>query len=402
MGVPGTGAQVGLLGRDRELAALERALATTRAGGGAVLVLRGEAGIGKTALLDYAAGRAVGFRTAAIAGVESEMKLPFAGLQQLCTFTGTLGRLPDLPEPQRDALSVVFGPREGEAPNRYLVGLVALGLFAGAAEVQPLACLIDDAQWLDEESKAALVFVARRLMAERIALIFALREPDDHHELAGLPELIVDGLGESDARALLASALRVPLDPLVRGRIVAEAQGNPMALLQLPQAPAELAGGFWLPGGRPLASRIEDAFYQRVRSLSRDSRRLLLTSAAEPTGDACLLWRAAGLQQIPEDAAAPAEAAEVVEYGTRVRFHTPWCARPSIRGRPRRIAGRHTGHWRKPPIPTSILIAGRGTVLTPPPGPTRASPSTWNARPAGPKAGEEPPPQSRSSGGPRS
>ncbi|GAA5033580.1 helix-turn-helix transcriptional regulator [Streptomyces siamensis] len=324
MSVPGIDAQVGLLGRDRELAALEQALATAQAGRSAVLVLRGEAGIGKTALLDYAAGRAVGFRTAAIAGVESEMRLPFAGLQQLCTFTRALGRLQELPEPQRDALSVAFGLREGEAPNRYLVGLAALDLLAGAAEAQPLACLIDDAQWLDEETTETLVFVARRLMAEPVALIFALREPDDHRELTGLPELILDGLSERDARTLLASALRVPLDPLVRDRIVAEAHGNPMALLlQLPQAPAELAGGFRLPGGRPLAGRIENAFYQQFRSLPQDGRRLLLTAAAEPTGDARLLWRAAGLQEISRDAAASAEAAGLFECDIVVRFQHP-------------------------------------------------------------------------------
>ncbi|WP_435222567.1 LuxR C-terminal-related transcriptional regulator [Streptomyces sp. Tue6028] len=324
MGVPGIDAQVGLLGRDRELAALEQVLATAQAGSSAVLVLRGEAGIGKTALLDYAAGRAVGFRTAAIAGVESEMRLPFAGLQQLCTFTRARDRLHQLPEPQRDALSVAFGLREGTAPNRYLVGLAALDLLAGAAEAQPLACLIDDAQWLDGETKETLVFVARRLMAEPMALVFALREPDDHRELTGLPELILGGLSERDARTLLASALPGPLDPRVRDRIVAEAHGNPMALLlQLPQAPAELAGGFRLPGGRPLAGRIENAFYQQFRSLPQDGRRLLLTAAAEPTGDASLLWRAAGLQEIPRDAAAPAEAAGLVEYDTVVRFHHP-------------------------------------------------------------------------------
>ncbi|WP_028799597.1 helix-turn-helix transcriptional regulator [Streptomyces sp. 142MFCol3.1] len=324
MGVPSLDAQIGLLGRDRELAALERVLAAAQAGSSAVLALRGEAGIGKTALLDYAAGRAVGFRTAAIAGVESEMRFPFAGLQQLCTVTCALDRLQELPEPQRDALSVAFGLREGKAPNPYLVGLAALDLLAGAAEAQPLVCLIDDAQWLDRESMEALAFVARRLMAEPMALVFALREPDDHRELTGLPELILGGLSECAARTLLASALRVPLDPLVRDRIVAEAHGNPMALLlQLPQAPAELAGGFRLPGGRPLAGRIENAFYQQFRSLPQDSRRLLLIAAAEPTADASLLWRAACLQEIPQDAAAPAEAAGLVEFDAGVRFHHP-------------------------------------------------------------------------------
>ncbi|SCL33033.1 regulatory protein, luxR family [Micromonospora rhizosphaerae] len=320
MGVP---AIDGPPGRGRETAALERVLAEARAGSSAILVLRGEAGIGKTALLDYAAGRAAGFRTVAIAGIESEMELPFAGLHQLCA--PMLGRLHELPGPQRDALAVAFGLREGEAPNRFLVGLAVLSLLAGAAEDQPLACLVDDAQWLDDGSMQVLAFVARRLLAESVALIFAVREPDVDRKLAGLPELIVEGLSEPDARALLASACPAPLDPLVRDRIVAEAHGNPMALLHVPRAlaPAELAGGFCLPGRPPLASRIEDAFHQQFRSLPQDSQRLLLTAAAEPTGDAGLLWRAAGLQEVPVDAAAPAEAAGLVEFGARVRFHHP-------------------------------------------------------------------------------
>lgn len=320
MGVPAGAAQVALRGRGQELAALEGVLATARAGSSAVLVLRGEAGIGKTALLDYAADLAVGFRTVGVAGIESEMELPFAGLHQLCA--PMLGRLHELPGPQRNALSVAFGLREGDAPNRFLVGLAVLSLLAGAPEDQPLACLVDDAQWLDDGSRQVLAFVARRLTAEPVALVFALREPDDSRELAGLPELMVEGLGEPDARALLASAVRVPLDPLVRDRIVAEAHGNPMALLQVTHAlaPAELAGGFGLPGRRSVASCIETAFHRQFRSLPQDSRRLLLTAAAEPTGDVDLLWRAADLQGIPADAAAPAEAAGLVEFGTRVRF----------------------------------------------------------------------------------
>ncbi|MER7817996.1 AAA family ATPase [Streptomyces sp. NPDC096153] len=325
MGVPAIDSQVALRGRTQELAALERVLATARAGSSAVLVLRGEAGIGKTALLDYAADRAVGFRTVAFAGIESEMELPFAGLHQLCT--PVLDRLERLPTPQRDALSVAFGLRGGEAPHRFLVGLAVLDLLAGAAGDRPLVGLVDDAQWLDDESLQVLAFVARRLKAESVALIFALREPQDDgvRELAGLPELIVEGLSEPDARALLASTLRVPLDPLVRDRIVAEANGNPMALLQLPRVlePADLAGGFGLPGTRPVPNSIETHFHQRFRSLPRDSQRLLLTAAADPTGDVCLLWRAAGLQDIPGDAAVPAETTGLIEFGTRVRFHHP-------------------------------------------------------------------------------
>ncbi|GHB23955.1 helix-turn-helix transcriptional regulator [Streptomyces viridiviolaceus] len=323
MGMPAIDSHVALRGRGRELAALEQVLATARSGSSAVLVLRGEAGIGKTALLDYAAGRAVGFRTVGVAGIESEMELPFAGLHQLCS--PMLGRLDRLPPPQRHALSVAFGLREGEASNRFLVGLAVIDLLAGAAGDRPLACLVDDAQWLDDGSLQVLAFAARRLMAEPVALIFAVRDSYDDRELEGLPELTVEGLGEHDARALLTSAVRVPLDPLVRDRIVAEAHGNPMALLTLPRAlaPADLAGGFWLPGTRPVERCLEDAFHQQFRSLPHDSQRLLLSAAAEPTGDVELLWRAAGLQRIPADAAVPAEVAGLVDFGVGVRFHHP-------------------------------------------------------------------------------
>ncbi|MET7859418.1 AAA family ATPase [Streptomyces sp. NPDC005318] len=324
MGVPAIDAQAALRGRGQEMAALDRVLATARADSSAVLVLRGAAGIGKTALLDYAAGRADGFRTVAVAGIESEMELPFASLHQLCA--PLLGRLGELPAPQRDALSVTFGLREGGPPQRFLVGLAVLSLLARAAVDRPVACLVDDAQWLDEGSLQVLAFVARRLVAEPVALIFARRDSDDGRELAGLPELIVKGLRDPEARALLASAVRVPFDPLVRERIVAEAHGNPMALLQLPRAlaPAELAGGFGFPTGGPVAGTIEAVLHQRFQMLPEESRRLLMTAAAEPTGDVGLLWRAAGLQGIPAaSAAAAAEAAGLVEFGTKVRFHHP-------------------------------------------------------------------------------
>ncbi|MET8285644.1 AAA family ATPase [Streptomyces sp. NPDC005132] len=323
MGVPAVDSPVTLRGRGQEKAALEQALDMARAGSSAVLVLRGEAGIGKTALLGYAASRADGFRTAVVAGVESEMELPFASLQQLCA--PHLGRLEGLPGPQRDALSVAFGLREGEAPNQFLVGLAVLSLLAGAAEDRPLACLVDDAQWLDDGSRQVLAFVARRLLAEPVALIFALRDSAHARELAGLPEMLVVGMREPEARALLASAVRVPFDPLVRERIVAEARGNPMALLQLPRAldPAELAGGFGFPGKGPVVGSIETALRQRFHTLPDESRRLLTTGAAEPTGDADLLWRAAGLQGIPGDAAAAAEATGLVKFGAGVRFQHP-------------------------------------------------------------------------------
>jgi DNA-binding CsgD family transcriptional regulator len=316
---PGTG----LLDRDRERAAVDGVLDQARAGSSAVLVLRGEPGIGKTALLGYAAGRALSFRVIRAWGVESEMELAFAGLHQLCV--PMLGRLEQLPRPQRDALAVAFGMREGQAPDRFLVGLAVLSLLAATAEDQPLACLVDDVQWLDRATVQCLAFAARRLLAEPIAMIFAARGPGDHHELAGLPGLTVTGLGDADARRLLASAVGGRLDAEVRDRIVAETGGNPLALLQLPRGlgPAELAGGFWLPDPRPLAGHIENSFHRQFRSLPRETQRLLLTAAAEPTGDVTLLWRAAGLQGIPGDAAADAEAAGLVELGGGVRFGHP-------------------------------------------------------------------------------
>ena len=316
---PGTG----LLDRHGERAVLDGVLDQARGGSSAVLVVRGEPGIGKTALLDYAAGRALGFRVIRAWGVESEMELAFAGLHQLCV--PMLGRLDQLPRPQRDALAVAFGMQEGPAPDRFLVGLAVLSLLAATAEDQPLACLVDDAQWLDRATVQCLAFAARRLLAEPVAMIFAARQPDDHHELAGLPGLTVTGLGDVDARTLLASAVGGRLDAEVRDRIVAETGGNPLALLQLPRGlgRAELAGGFWLPDPRPLASRIETSFLRQFRSLPRETQRLSLTAAAEPTGDVTLLWRAAGLQGIPDDAAAAAEDAGLIELGGRVRFGHP-------------------------------------------------------------------------------
>jgi DNA-binding CsgD family transcriptional regulator len=316
---PGTG----LLDRHGERAVVDGVLDQARAGSSAVLIVRGEPGIGKTALLDYAAGRALGFRVIWAWGVESEMELAFAGLHQLCV--PMLGRLDQLPGPQRDALAVAFGMQEGQAPDRFLVGLAVLSLLAATAEDQPLACLVDDGQWLDRATVQCLTFAARRLLADPVALIFAARQSGDEHELVGLPGLTVTGLGDADARALLASAVGGRLDPEVRDRIVAETGGNPLALLQLPRGlgPAELGGGFWLPDRRPLASRIETSFHREFRALPRQTQRLLLTAAAEPTGDVTLLWRAAGLQGIPDDAAADAEDAGLIELGGRVRFVHP-------------------------------------------------------------------------------
>ena len=251
-----------LHGRRSEREALERLLGAVRSGQSRVLVLSGEPGVGKTALLESVIGSLSGFRVMRAVGIESEMELAFAALQQLCA--PLLDRLDRLPAPQQDALAVAFGLRAGKAPDRFLVGLAVLSLLAVVAEEQPLVCVVDDAQWLDRASGQALVFVARRLLAESVALLLVTREPSE--ELDGLPTLVVEGLRNGDARALLGSVLRVPLDERVRERIVAETRGNPLALLELPRglSPAELAGGFGLPDAPGLSGRIEDSFRRRL------------------------------------------------------------------------------------------------------------------------------------------
>ncbi len=237
------GRGAGLRGRRSESKALDRLLVDAHDDQSGVVIVRGEAGVGKTALLDYLAERADGFRIARAVGIESEMELAYAGLHQLAA--PMLDGLPDLPAPQRDALSTAFGISAGEPPDRFLVGLAVLSLVSEAAEGKPLLCIVDDAQWLDRVSAQTLAFVARRLLAERIVLAFGVREPSDEHELAGLPELVVTGLGDRDARALLDSVISGPVDQRVRDRIVAETRGNPLALLELPRglSPAELALG---------------------------------------------------------------------------------------------------------------------------------------------------------------
>jgi DNA-binding CsgD family transcriptional regulator len=309
-----------LAGRHAEGARLDRLLAEARAGQSAVLVLRGEPGIGKTALLDYAAERATGFRVSRAAGVESEMELPFAGLHQLCG--PMLGGLGQLPPPQRDALGTAFGLSSGAQPDRFLVGLAVLSLLSDTAGERPLLCLIDDAQWLDRSSAQVLAFVARRLQAESVVLLFAEREPGGLDELAGLPDLPLRGLPGDSASELLVSAISGPLDDRVRARILAEARGNPLALLELPHelSPVTLAGGFGLPGALPVPGRIEESFRRRAQQLPAATQGLLLVAAAEPTGEPTLLWRAAGTLGIPAEAAGPAEADGLLDLGVQVTF----------------------------------------------------------------------------------
>ena len=326
--------RAGLLDRSRERDVLDQLVGGVRAGQSRVLVLRGEAGIGKTALLGHLSAAAEGCRVTRAAGVESEMELAFAGLHALCA--PMLGRLGQLPIPQRDALNTAFGLSAGPPPDRFLVGLAVLSLLADAAEEQPLVCIVDDAQWLDRVSVQTLAFVARRLLAERVALVFALRASGDEHELEGLPELVIEGLVAADARQLLDATIPGPLDPRVRDRILGEAGGNPLALLELPRGgkPIAVAGGFGLPVEMPLTSRIEQGFVDQLTLLPARTRRLLLLAAAEPVGDVPLLWRAAERLGIGPEAAEPAEAAGLVEIGARVRFRHPLVRSAAYRAAP--------------------------------------------------------------------
>ncbi|MEU8233058.1 AAA family ATPase [Actinoplanes sp. NPDC048967] len=280
--------------RHNERQLLNRLVDAVRAGESQALVVRGAPGVGKTVLLDHLAGlaSASGCRLVRVSGMQSEMELPFAGLHQLCA--PMLSRTDRLPAPQRDALRTAFGLAAGPPPDRLMVGLAALSLLAGVATERPLICVIDDVQWLDQASAQALGFAARRLAADPVGLVLAVRDPSVH--LAGLPELEVTGLRPEDARALLDSALSGPLDTRVRDLIVAETRGNPLALLELPRGltPAELAGGFGLPGAAALTSRIEDSFRRQLDALPEPTRRLLQLAAADPSGDRALVWRAAG------------------------------------------------------------------------------------------------------------
>jgi DNA-binding CsgD family transcriptional regulator len=312
-----------LRGRRSECESLDTLLESVRANQSRVLVVRGEAGVGKTALLDYLAASASKCRIARAAGIESEMELAFAGVHQLCA--PMLHRLGRLADPQRRAIETAFGLSTGEPPDRFLVGLGVLSLLSDAAEDRPLVCIVDDAQWIDRASVQILAFVARRLLAESIALVFAQREPSDELDFTGLPQMVIAGLGDADARAVLESAIPGRLDDRVRDRIVAETRGNPLALLELPRGltVSEMAGGFALPDARPLERRIEQSFLRRFRTLPIDAQRLLLIAASDPVGDVTLLWRAAALLGIGTDAAEPAEAVGLIELGTRARFRHP-------------------------------------------------------------------------------
>jgi DNA-binding CsgD family transcriptional regulator len=311
----------GLRGRGNECALLDDLVSTIRRGESRSLVLRGEAGIGKTALLEYLIASASDLTVVRAVGVQSDMELAYASLHQLCG--PLLDQLERLPGPQRQAMEIVFGLSLGEPPDRFLVGLAVLSLFSEVGEQRPLLCVVDDAQWLDQASALTLAFVARRLLAEPVGIVFAAREPSE--ELQHVTELEVKGVRNSEARALLSSAVRFKIDEQVRNQIVAETHGNPLALLELPRGltATQLAGGFGLPGAQPLAGRIEESFVRRLEELPDDARRLLLVAAAEPVGDPLLLWRAGERLWIRPAAAEAAEADGLLEIGERVTFRHP-------------------------------------------------------------------------------
>ena len=310
-----------LVGRTNECDVLDRLLAGAREGRSGVLVLVGEPGVGKTALVEYAVAAGAGLRVARAVGVESEAELAFAALHQLCA--PMLERLDRLPDPQRAALSAAVGLSAGNAPERFLVGLATLSLLSSAAEDQPLLCIVDDAQWLDRPSAQALAFVARRLMADPVALVIATRARSD--DWAGLPELPVAGLADADARTLLASVIRTPLDERVRDRIIAETHGNPLALLELPRdlSPGELTVGFGGSSGLTVSGRVEETFRRRVEGLPDETQRLLLVAAADQLGDPSTVWRAAEQLGVSADAATPAAEAGLLETFPTVHFHHP-------------------------------------------------------------------------------
>ncbi|WP_432199068.1 ATP-binding protein [Streptomyces sp. bgisy027] len=307
-----------LIGRQDEIRRLDALLQATREGRGGALVLRGEPGIGKSALLRRLNEAATGFLVMQASGAEFEMELPFAALHQL--LAPVTGQLTALPAPHRKALEIAFGLDTG-APDPFLVGVASLGLLAETVRERPLLCVVDDAQWLDQASAKALAFLARRISAESIALVFAAREPSRLPELGELPSQMLQGLGEPEARALLAAAVHAPLDERVRDRILAEARGNPLALVELPRTAglAGMAGGFAQPDSVP--GVIEQSFRSRLELLPPAARLLVTVAAADPLGDPGLLWRAAELLGIDADAAA--QSVPLVELGTRIRFSHP-------------------------------------------------------------------------------
>ena len=322
IGQTGRSERASALGNRRdESRALLRLVNAVRAGDSQALVLRGDAGVGKTVLLDHLADLASGCRVLRVTGIQSEMELAFAGLYQLCA--PMLDHLEALPRPRHEALRIAFGLSAGPPPDRFLVGLAVRSLLSEAATERPLLCIVDDYQWLDRSSMQVLGFVARRLKPDPVGLVFGTRAA--HEDLEGLPELLVSGLRDDDARELLDSALNAPLDERVRDQIVAETRGNPLALLELPRGltPAQLAGGFGLPGAASLSGVIESSFLRQLDGLPTETRLLLQLAAADPSGDSSLVLRAATRLGIPLHATTSAAEAGLADFGARVRFRHP-------------------------------------------------------------------------------
>lgn len=398
----------GIRGRAREAETVGRLVAAAREGEGGALVVSGEAGIGKTTLLAHASDTATGFEPLRAVGVEFEMDLPFAAVHQLCE--PLLPRIGHLPGAQREALETAFGLRSDGTADPFRVGLAVLGLLTEAAGERPALCVVDDAQWLDSASARVLAFVARRVGALRVAFAFGLREvpgtavgpggqgAQAAEVLRGLPTLTLSGLPEGEARALLTAKVLAPLDAAVRERIIAEARGNPLALLELARGagPAAIAGGFAVPDTDTVAGRIERSFHSRVAALPDPTRRLLLIAAAEPVGDPALLQRACTALGTGLDAAAPAETAGLLELGARVRFAHPSYARPCTGPRRPPSAGPRTRCWRGRPTGARNPTGAPGTGRWRPRASTRTSRPSWS----GPRSGHRPgagwPPRRRS------
>jgi DNA-binding CsgD family transcriptional regulator len=323
-----------LLGRDEERQALSEVMQRARDGQGGAVVVRGEAGIGKSALVSDLAATADDFRVHRVAGVESEMELPYAGLQQLCD--PILDHLLELPDPYRNALDTVLGRSSGSAPDRFLVGMAVLELVGAAAARTPVAWFVDDAQWLDRSSAQTVGFVCRRLGAERAAIVIAARGIEHDADLDGLPELRLGGLGDEDAGALFDSVVTGPTDPAVRDRIISETRGNPLALLELPRAwtTAELVEGLSQSDDMTLSGRLERSFAKRLAALPPDTQTLLTLAAAEPKGDPALLWSAAERLGLDWSSAAPAEQEGLIEFGRHVYFRHPLVRAAAYRGAP--------------------------------------------------------------------
>ena len=310
-----------LLGRNNESEVLESLLAAARQGDGGAIVVHGEPGIGKTALIEHVVALASEFSVLRAVGNEAEMELPYASLQEFFRFE--MKEVEQLPPPQRRAIEIALGRIDGNAPDRLLVGLGLLNLLSLLSAKRPVLCVVDDTQWLDTPSAHAIAFAARHVSKEAVAFLFGARTLTD--EVRGLPELAVIGLGDQDARELLETAVPARLDDGVIDRLVAETHGNPLAILELPRGmtPSQLAGGFGLPVSVTMAGQIEESYRRRLAKLSPDSRRLLLITAADSTGDSVIIWRAADRLGIAEESAEALEDDELVEFGERVVFRHP-------------------------------------------------------------------------------